>query len=127
MAALQHRWHKRHVVTKLRQKTQCTSSYSLGMEPAPEPNVPSWTLLSNHAHVLVAISQDPDARQKDIAYAVGITIGAVQRIVHELEEAGYLRSEKIGRRNHYHVVDDVPLRHPLESHHTVSDLIKSIG
>lgn len=97
------------------------------MLSAPETSVPSWTFLSNHAHVLVAISQDPDARQKDIAYAVGITIGAVQRIVTELEEAGYLRHEKLGRRNHYHVVDDVPLRHPLQSHHSVRDLIKSVG
>jgi len=97
------------------------------MLTAPETNVPSWTLLSNHAHVLVAICKDPDARQKDIAYAVGITIGAVQRIVTDLEEAGYLVHEKVGRRNHYHVVDDVPLRHPLESHHTLRDLIKGVG
>jgi len=97
------------------------------MLTAPEPEVPSWTFLSNHAHVLVAITQDPDARQKDIAYAVGITIGAVQRIVTDLEAAGYLTCEKIGRRNHYHVVADGPLRHPLESHHSVRDLISSVA
>lgn len=94
---------------------------------APEPDVPSWTFLSNHAHVLVAISQDPDARQKDIAFSVGITIGAVQRIVHELEEAGYLKANKVGRRNHYQVIADTPLRHPLESHHSVRDLITSVA
>ena len=96
------------------------------MLSAPEPELPSWTFLSNHAHVLLAISQDPQARQKDIAYAVGITIGAVQRIIHELEDAGYVKSEKVGRRNQYSVILDIPLRHPLESHHTVGDLIGSL-
>ncbi len=96
------------------------------MLSAPEPELPSWTFLSNHAHVLLAISQDPQARQKDIAYAVGITIGAVQRIIHELEDAGYVKSEKVGRRNQYSVILDIPLRHPLESHHTVGDLISSL-
>jgi len=97
------------------------------MLTAPEPEIPSWTFLSNHAHVLIAISRDPDARQKDIAFAVGITIGAVQRIVTELEDAGYLTSEKVGRRNHYRVLEDVPLRHPLENHHSIGDLINSVS
>lgn len=96
------------------------------MLSAPEPEIPSWTFLSNHAHVLLAISKDPHARQKDIAYAVGITIGAVQKIVHELEDAGYVKSEKVGRRNQYSVMLDIPLRHPLESDHTVGELITSL-
>jgi hypothetical protein len=57
---------------------------------------------------------------------VGITVGAVQRIINELEEGGYLESERIGRRNRYHVLDDQPLRHPLENQHTVHDLIASL-
>lgn len=96
------------------------------MLKAPEPKLPPWTFLTNHAHVLIAISRDPELRQRDIAYAVGITVGAVQRIVHELEEDGYLRSERIGRRNRYRVIDAKPLRHPLEDQHTVRDLITSL-
>lgn len=93
---------------------------------APETEVPPWSFLTNHAHVLIAISRNPDARQRDLAYAVGITIGAVQRIVHELEDAGYLVTEKVGRRNHYRVIDDLGMRHPLEDKHTVRDLISSL-
>lgn len=93
---------------------------------APEPELPSWTFLTNHAHVLIALSRDPDLRQKDIAYSVGITVGAVNRIVHELEEAGYLQSEKVGRRKHYEVVSDQPMRHPLEDQHSIADLITSL-
>ncbi|MFT7597108.1 MAG: hypothetical protein ACI8TP_000026 [Acidimicrobiales bacterium] len=93
---------------------------------APEPIRPSWTFLTNHAHVLIAISRNPELRQRDIAYAVGITVGAVQRIIHELEEDGYLESERIGRRNRYTIIDGRPLRHPLEDQHTVHDLIVSL-
>lgn len=93
---------------------------------APEPDLPPWTFLTNHAHVLIAISRNPEARQRDISYAVGITVGAVQRIVHELEAAGYLTSERVGRRNHYQVNAGQALRHPLEDQHTVSDLIASL-
>ncbi len=83
----------------------------------------SWTFLTNHAHVLIAISRNAEIRQRDIAEAVGLTVGAVQRIVHELEQAGYLRHEKVGRRNRYEIVEDRPLRHPLEDQHSIGELI----
>jgi len=98
----------------------------MAMFKAPETNVPSWTFLSNHAHVLIAIARNPEARQRDIAYAVGVTVGAVQRIINELEQDGYLKSERVGRRNRYHINDDRALRHPLEDQHTVRDLIASL-
>jgi len=96
------------------------------MLKAPEPDLPPWTFLTNHAHVLIAISRDPDARQIDIAYAVGVTVGAVQRIIGELEAEGYIASERVGRRKHYRLIDTKPLRHPLENQHTVSDLISTL-
>lgn len=89
-------------------------------EPATEPtdaptNAP-WTFLSNHAHVLVCIAGDPEARMRDVAERVGVTERAVQRIVAELEEGGYLVRHKEGRRNRYDVTPSRPLRHPLERH-----------
>lgn len=101
--------------------------YSRGMELLdPEPSLPSWTFLTNHAHVLIAIDRNPDLRQRDISHAVGITVGAVQRIIHELEADGYLKREKIGRRNRYQVNPDLGLRHPLEATHTVGDLLRCL-
>lgn len=96
------------------------------MLTAPQPQLPSWTFLTNHAHVLVAISRYPEIRQRDIAYLVGVTVGAVQRIVHELEVGGYIRSERVGRRNRYEVVANQSLRHPLEDQHTIQDLITAL-
>ena len=73
-----------------------------------------WTFLTNHARVLVAISQNPDIRARDVATTTGITERSTQRIVAELEEAGYLSHERIGRRNHYKVTTTASLRHPRE-------------
>ena len=92
----------------------------------PQPDVPSWTFLTNHAHVLIAIDREPDLRQRDISHAVGITVGAVQKIIQELENGGYLVRERVGRRNRYQVNPDRPLRHPLESNHTVGDLLTTL-
>ncbi|WP_163780451.1 helix-turn-helix transcriptional regulator [Myxococcus vastator] len=84
---------------------------------------PSWTFLTNHAHVLLCIAADPEVRLRDVASRVGITERAVQRIVSDLEEGGYLQREREGRRNHYTVRADLPLRHPVERHRSVASLI----
>jgi DNA-binding MarR family transcriptional regulator len=93
----------------------------------PQLDIPPWTFLTNHAHVLIAIRRQPELRQRDIAHAVGITPGAVVRILHDLEEQGYVKAERIGRRNRYSVHADVLLRHPLEAAHSVGDLIDALA
>jgi hypothetical protein len=82
-----------------------------------------WTFLTNHAHVLFCIAQDPEVRLRDVASRVGITERAVQRIVTDLEGEGYLVVSKEGRRNRYEVRYDLPLRHPIERHRSVKSLI----
>ena len=88
---------------------------------------PRWTFLTNHAHVLVCISEDGDLRGRDIAERVGITERAVQAIIADLESDGYLTRTREGRRNRYEVHPDLPLRHPLESDHTAADLLAALG
>ena len=83
----------------------------------------TWTFLSNHAHVLLCLAREPDVRMRDVADLVGITERAVQRIVADLEEAGYLERIRHGRRNRYKVRAEFPLRHPIEQHRRVSALI----
>jgi len=85
-----------------------------------------WTFLTNHAHVLFCIAQDPEVRLRDVAARVGITERAVQRIVTDLEAAGYLTVSKEGRRNRYQVLYGLPLRHPIERHRTVKELIELV-
>ena len=93
------------------------------IDPPSSPPPPAWTFLTNHAHVLLSVAKDPAARVRDLAVTVGITERAVQRILTELEEAGYLTRERDGRRNTYEVSGDLPLRHPVERHRRVSELL----
>ena len=80
--------------------------------------------VTNHAHVLACIADDPSGRLRDISATVGITERAVGQIVSELEQAGYLTKTRVGRRNQYEVHAELPLRHPHHRHHTVGELIR---
>ncbi|BCJ49415.1 ArsR family transcriptional regulator [Actinoplanes sp. NBRC 14428] len=82
-----------------------------------------WTFLTNHAHVLLSIARDPSIRLREVADVVGITERAAQSIVADLEAAGYLRHERIGRRNRYTVNPAGRFRHPAEADHHIGDLL----
>lgn len=92
-----------------------------------QPRSGTWTFLTNHSHVLVALYRDPELRQRDLAQLVGITQGAIQRILHDLEAEGYLDIERVGRRNRYTVHTDLGLRHPLENDHTIGELLERLA
>jgi hypothetical protein len=83
-----------------------------------------WRFVTNHAHVLGCIAADPSGRLRDIAGTVGITERTAGQIVNDLEQAGYLTKTRVGRRNHYEVHGELPLRHPQHRHHTVGELIR---
>jgi DNA-binding IclR family transcriptional regulator len=83
-----------------------------------------WSFLSNHAQALLCIADDPDVRLRDVATAVGITERAAHRIVNDLVEGGYLSRKREGRRNHYQVNSQVPLRAPLVRDRKVADLLE---
>ncbi len=85
-----------------------------------------WTFLSNHAHVLLCIAQEPGVLLREVAKQVGITQRAVQRIVADLEEAGYLSRAREGRRNRYELHADRPFRHPVVAHRDVRLLLDLI-
>ncbi|WP_084965767.1 helix-turn-helix transcriptional regulator [Thermoactinospora rubra] len=76
---------------------------------------PTWTFLTHHARVLLEIARDPQVRLRDIAARIGITERAVQGIVTDLHEAGYLTRTKVGRRNHYTLNLDQSFRYPTEA------------
>ncbi|MBC2607257.1 helix-turn-helix transcriptional regulator [Pelagicoccus albus] len=86
----------------------------------------SWTFFSNHTHVLVCLYDDEDMTLREVAERVGITERAVQKMVAELEVAGIVTRIKKGRRNSYTVDTKANLRHPIESHRTVGDLLELV-
>ncbi|MFM8289699.1 MAG: helix-turn-helix transcriptional regulator [Planctomycetaceae bacterium] len=85
---------------------------------------PRWTFLTNHAHVLVMLYQNPALTVREVARHVGITERAVQSILAELEAAGILHRTRVGRQNHYRIEPNVALRHPIESHRTIGELLQ---
>lgn len=86
-----------------------------------------WTFLSNHAHVLVLLPRSPSLVLREVAEKVGITERAVQRIIADLEAGGIIVRERMGRQNRYRIRAEKSLRHPLESHRTVGDLLALIN
>lgn len=86
-----------------------------------------WSCLSNHGLVLLALSDDSELRLRDIAEQVGLTERAVQRIVTDLAKSGLVDRRREGRRNLYTLRRSERLRHPLESHRTVGDLLDTFG
>lgn len=86
----------------------------------------NWTFLSNHTHVLVCLATDDAVTLRDVATRVGLTERGVQRIVAELELAGVLQRHREGRRNVYRIDTATPLRHPLEAHCRIGDLLQLV-
>ena len=82
-----------------------------------------WNFFSNFGHVLVALARDPEARIRDLAEEVGITQRAVQRLLHEMEAAGIIEKHREGRRNRYVIARQRHLRHRLERHCTIDELL----
>lgn len=82
-----------------------------------------WTFLTNHAHVLILLSREGALVLREVAQRVGITERAVQRIIRDLELGDYLQRDRVGRRNTYRINPRKALRHPIENHRTIGDLL----
>lgn len=85
-----------------------------------------WTFFTNHAHVLFCLAGNPTIRLREVADRVGITERAVQRIVADLRDDGYIDIEKQGRRNRYKIHRSEHLRHEIESHCTLADILADV-
>ena len=91
---------------------------------SPTKSSAPWTFLTNHTHVLLCLYREPSIRLREVAALVGITERAVQRIVSDLEAAGAIQRTRQGRRNVYTVDASQALRHPLESHRSIGDVLE---
>lgn len=116
-----------HCIMPANKKPLLTASRTVRNGDESKPIVwPPWTFLSNHAHVLFVLHSQPELVLREVALRVGITERAVQRIVHELEEEGFLTRERVGRCNRYHINKQKHLRHPVESHCTIEQILKLV-
>lgn len=92
----------------------------------PEPSSRAWTFLTNHAHVLLCLARGEALTARELGLRIGITERAVQVILADLTDGGYLIKKKVGRRNLYTVNQKGRLRHPLEAHHSIGELITAL-
>jgi DNA-binding IclR family transcriptional regulator len=86
-----------------------------------------WTFLTNHGRVLAYIGKNPSSTIQEIAIKADLSVAGVQQIITELEEGGYLSRSKAGRRNQYKIHSRLPMRHHLERHYCVGDVLQAVG
>ena len=87
----------------------------------------SWTFITNHAQVLLAVARDPAATVTQIASAAEITERSAYRILADLQGAGYVQRRKIGRQNAYEINSSLPLRDPTVENECVRDLLALVA
>jgi len=83
-------------------------------------------LFTNHALVLGVIAADPAVRIRDIAERVEITERAVEILLRDLIQVGFLTRKRVGRRNVYEVHRHEKLRHPLIDERDVGGVVRAM-
>ena len=116
----------RAAVMKKRRKADSRNPLPIAVK-AELPKSAGWTFLTNHTHVLLCLYRNPELTLREVAVLVGITERMVQKIVAELVEAAFLEVTKVGRRNTYQITIDKKLRHPLESHRSIGDMLENLS
>ena len=86
-----------------------------------------WTFITDHGHILIYLANHSHATAREIAEEVDITERAVQKVIHDLVEEGYVARERTGRGNTYHMHPELPMRHRMEREHAVGELLKAMG
>jgi predicted ArsR family transcriptional regulator len=84
---------------------------------------PTWTFITNHGAVLALLAQHGQITAREISLQLEVTTRTVRRIIVDLETAGYIQIEKVGRRNQYRVDDSRPLRRGDQRDVAIGDLL----
>ena len=86
-----------------------------------------WTLLTNHAAVLLHIARYPRTTARQIAAAVGITERAARKIIADLDEASYISKKKEGRRILYTIHSDAKMRRGMIEELAIGNFLEALG
>jgi DNA-binding MarR family transcriptional regulator len=90
-------------------------------------NKGEWTFLSNHGRVLIYLAKHPSSTTQELAQKASLSIRAIQNIIDDLEEGGYITRYKEGRKNCYTVNPALPMRHRLEKEFPVKEILLALG
>ena len=86
-----------------------------------------WTFITNHAVVLTILARNEKMTAREIAIEVKITERTVIKIINDLIDSGYVLKEKVGRTNHYKIVQKKPLRRNRFSEVYIEDFLNLIS
>ena len=95
--------------------------------PTDVSTLRSWTFITSHARVLLALARNPNATVAELAEAVEITERSAYRMLADLQRDGYVRRRKIGRQNSYDIDPNLPLFDPIVENGRVRDLLRLIA
>src|SRR4051794_41142216 len=92
-----------------------------------KPSAPKWAFITNHGAVLAIIAKNESVTAREMALRLGVTEGSVLRIIKDLEDSGYLKRMKDGRKNSYELNGDLPLPLPENRMIAVGDLLRVLN
>ena len=90
------------------------------------PERPDWTFVTSHGVLLLEVSRRPDATVKELASRSGVTERQAHRVLGDLVEEGYVVRTRVGRKNHYRVNSEQPMRHPAIAAHRIGALLAAL-
>ncbi len=85
-----------------------------------------WGLLTNHALVLIHVTEHRRSTLREIASDVGITERAALSILRALEEDAIISRRKEGRRNVYSVDVEALLAHRSHGHYSIEQIARAL-
>jgi DNA-binding IclR family transcriptional regulator len=86
----------------------------------------TWTFLTNHGRLLLAVARYPEATVAKLAEVSKITERSAYNILADLREAGYLYRWKVGRHNRYVINPALPLGEAVVENEAVGDFLRLI-
>ena len=66
------------------------------------------------------------SRSFSVAYGDSVDATKAHRVLADLEHEGYIERERVGRRNHYSVNVERPMRHPSVSDREIGRLLAAL-
>jgi predicted transcriptional regulator len=90
-------------------------------------NKGEWTFLSNHGRVFIYLAKHPSSTTQELAQKTNLSVRAVQNIIDDLEDGGYITRYREGRRNRYTINPELPMKHRLEREFAVKEILLALG
>jgi predicted transcriptional regulator len=69
-----------------------------------------WKFITNHGLVLASIARGRGKTAREIGDEVGVTERTAHKIITDLDRDGYITKNKVGNRNTYKILPEVPIK-----------------